>query len=220
MNINFTGIKNIGYCNASFNDEAFRILQSSGEDEFDYESQTQEEEEDDAYYPLYQKQEGHTLNIQLTDDFNGKHLSEFKKALKNSHLPYADYINPINSNFLNIYLTDDIIEDDDGEFKDNVLYVNDLEVELKDKTLPIFSYIAKLVSEIARKPKEEFVVNKDYFDSDYAKEGIVFGDNMEDIYKEDYLEVMEDIHDPQHVKNGANKMKNVIMEFMSKYFEN
>ena len=77
-----------GYCNASFNDEAYRILQSSGEDEFDYESQTQEEEEDDAYYPLYQKQEGHTLNIQLTDDFNGKHLSEFKKALKNSHLPY------------------------------------------------------------------------------------------------------------------------------------
>lgn len=220
MNINFTGIKNIGYCNASFNDEAFRILQSSGEDEFDYESQTQEEEEDDAYYPLYQKQEGHTLNIQLTDDFNGKHLSEFKKALKNSHLPYADYINPINSNFLNIYLTDDIIEDDDGEFKDNVLYVNDLEVELKDKTLPIFSYIAKLVSEIARKPKEEFVVNKDYFDSDDAKEGIVFGDNMEDIYKEDYLEVMEDIHDPQNVKNGAKKMNNVIMEFMSKYFEN
>ena len=218
MNINFTGIKNIGYCNASFNDEAFRVLQNDNEDEFEYENQAQEEGDYD--YPLYQKQEGHTLNIELTDDFNGKHLSEFKKALKNSNLPYADYVNPINSKFLNIYLTDDIIEDDDGKFKDNVLYINDLEVELKDKTLPIFSYIAKLISEIAHKPKQEFVVNKDYFDSDDAKEGIVFGDNMEDIYKEDYLEVMEDINDPQNVKNGAKKMNNVIMEFMNKYFQN
>ncbi len=218
MNINFTGIKNIGYCNASFNDEAFRVLQNDNEDEFEYENQAQEES--DYGYPLYKKQEVHTINIELTDDFNGKHLSEFKKALKNSNLPYADYVNPINSKFLNIYLTDDIIEDDDGKFKDNVLYVNNLEVELKDKTLPIFSYIAKLISEIAHKPKEEFVVNKDYFASDDAKEGILFGDNMEDIYKEDYLEVMEDIHDPQNVKNGAKKMNNVIMEFMSKYFQN
>lgn len=41
------------------------------------------------------------LNAQLTDDFNGKDLSEFRDAMKRSNVG-SSFINPVNPNFINI----------------------------------------------------------------------------------------------------------------------
>ena len=214
MNINFTGIKNIGYLNECFNDQAYRVL---GEcDGYAYEDDADE----DVDYPVYEKQEGHLLNIQLTDDYNGKHLSAYKKALQKAELSAKEYENPINKNFLNIYISDDIIQEEHSKYTENEILINNKEVALNDKTLPFFSYLAQLIREIAQKPEKDFIVNKDYIDSDDAKLGITIGNNMEEIFKEDYQEVLKDTLDPENVKEGAKMMDNVIMKFMQKYFEN
>ena len=94
MQVTFTGIKNIGFIKTSIdyanlgiikeNDQGWkRIFQMTG--------------------PDFQLEEGYLLNMQLTDDFNGKHYTEFQKALEKSHLKTSNFRNPIHKNFLNIF---------------------------------------------------------------------------------------------------------------------
>ena len=86
MQINFTGIKNIGYEKSSIDytrpDFPTEIKDYLGVDENMLETSW------------------HWLNVELKDDYNGKHLSDYKKAMKNSGLNIDDFSNPINKNFL------------------------------------------------------------------------------------------------------------------------
>ncbi len=208
MNINFTGIKNIGYDRMNTSLEFY-----NQDDEFD--------NEDDmavASPPQSQSLEGNLLNLQLTDDFKGKHLSGFKDALKKSGLNFNDYKHPINKDFLNIYLTNDVYEDESVKEHENIVYVNDKEIPLEDKTLPVFSYIAKLLTEITQKPEKDFIVNRDYMKSEELRQGFLIGEDLSDTEDEYYTPYLEDAHKPSAVKHGANVMKDIVMKFMTEYF--
>lgn len=155
-------------------------------------------------------------NIQLTDDKDGKDLTEFKNILKKTG---GHFINPLNKDFMNIECVSRPYTDEDGDWNDNFVLLNQQEVEVCDKNLPIFSFIAKLTRNIAKKPLNEFVINKDYLESDDCRYGVMAGADMVDLVgEESYLPVVEMLHEPERVVNGVKAQNAFIQSLMMDYF--
>ena len=195
-NINFTGIRNIGY-------ERRNYMQKHYDEATDSQFKDQEEE--------------HFINIELTDDYNGKDLTEFKNVLKTSTL--SNYTNPIHPNFLNIGISKEVVTEDFNKTKDYQVWINDADSELfvNDKNLRMFSYIAKLLKRIENTPDKNFVVNNDYLNYD-AKDSVILGEDLEKTYGKYYNQAIRDIHSPEHVKRGAGEMNDLVKDMMFDYF--
>lgn len=156
-------------------------------------------------------------NIQLTDDKDGKDLTEFKNVLRKTG---GNFINPINKDFVNIECVSSPNTDEYGEDGvERFLLLNQQEVEVCDENLPIFSFLAKLTRNIAKKPLNDFVVNKDYLTSDDCRYGVMSGADMVDIVgEESYKPVVEMIHEPERVVSGAKMQNSFIQSVMMDYF--
>ena len=203
----FTGIKNIGYIKTTLNHAAMSIIK----------------DDNNGYRriplaPNSRVEEGYLLNMQLTDDYNGKHYTELTDALKKARLPFSEFKNPVNKNFLNFFISREFYNENGRLFKDTEFILNGKELKLEDKNLSFFSYIAKLVREIAHKPSKEFIVNNDYLDSEDLSQGLCFGDDLYAIFGKDYYDKVREIHNPQNVKEGLKEIDNVIDAEMMEYF--
>ena len=203
----FTGIKNIGYIKTTLNHAAMSIIK----------------DDNNGYRriplaPNSRVEEGYLLNMQLTDDYNGKHYTELTDALKKARLPFSEFKNPVNKNFLNFFISREFYNENGRLFKDTEFILNGKELKLEDKNLSFFSYIAKLVREIAHKPSKEFIVNNDYLDSEDLSQGLCFGDELYAIFGKDYYDKVREIHNPQNVKEGLKEIDNVIDAEMIEYF--
>lgn len=209
MEPTFTGIKNIGYLKTSFDHAAMSILKDTDKGWQRISSMPG---------PDLGLEESYLLNVQLTDDFNGKHYTEFTNALKKARLPFSEFKNPVNKNFLNFFISREFYKENGRPFKDTEFLVNDAKLNLEDKNLSFFSYIAKLVREIAQKPSDAFVVNRDYLDSEDLSKGLCLGDDLYSIFGKDYYDEVRSIHNPQNVKEGAKEIDNVINSEMMEYF--
>ena len=207
MEPTFTGIKNIGYIKTTLNHAAMSIIK----------------DDNNGYRriplaPNSRVEEGYLLNMQLTDDYNGKHYTELTDALKKARLPFSEFKNPVNKNFLNFFISREFYNENGRLFKDTEFILNGKELKLEDKNLSFFSYIAKLVREIAHKPSKEFIVNNDYLDSENLSQGLCFGDDLYAIFGKDYYDKVREIHNPQNVKEGLKEIDNVIDAEMIEYF--
>ena len=203
----FTGIKNIGYIKTTLNHAAMSIIK----------------DDNNGYRriplaPNSRVEEGYLLNMPLTDDYNGKHYTELTDALKKARLPFSEFKNPVNKNFLNFFISREFYNENGRLFKDTEFILNGKELKLEDKNLSFFSYIAKLVREIAHKPSKEFIVNNDYLDSEDLSQGLCFGDDLYAIFGKDYYDKVREIHNPQNVKEGLKEIDNVIDAEMIEYF--
>lgn len=209
MQVTFTGIKNIGFIKTSIdyaslgiikeNDQGWkRILQMPG--------------------PDFQLEEGYLLNMQLTDDFNGKHYTEFQKALEKSHLKTSNFRNPIHKNFLNIFFNRELSKEDGNFSKESSFFINDEPLELDDKNLPLFTYLARTIREISQKPEEKFVINEDYLASEELSKGMCMGDDLKKIFGENYYDEARRMHNPSDVKDCAKLMDNLLQSEMYDYF--
>ena len=203
----FTGIKNIGYIKTTLNHAAMSIIK---DDNNGYRRI--------PHAPNSRVEEGYLLNMQLTDDYNGKHYTELTDALKKARLPFSEFKNPVNKNFLNFFISREFYNENGRLFKDTEFILNGKELKLEDKNLSFFSYIAKLVREIAHKPSKEFIVNNDYLDSEDLSQGLCFGDDLYAIFGKDYYDKVREIHNPQNVKEGLKEIDNVIDAEMIEYF--
>ena len=207
MEPTFTGIKNIGYIKTTLNHAAMSIIK----------------DDNNGYRriplaPNSRVEEGYLLNMQLTDDYNGKHYTELTDALKKARLPFSEFKNPVNKNFLNFFISREFYNENGRLFKDTEFILNGKELKLEDKNLSFFSYIAKLVREIVHKPSKEFIVNNDYLDSENLSQGLCFGDDLYAIFGKDYYDKVREIHNPQNVKEGLKEIDNVIDAEMIEYF--
>lgn len=209
MQVTFTGIKNIGFIKTSIdyaslgiikeNDQGWkRIFQMTG--------------------PDFQLEEGYLLNMQLTDDFNGKHYTEFQKALEKSHLKTSNFRNPIHKNFLNIFFNRELSKEDGNFSKESSFFINDEPLELDDKNLPLFTYLARTIREISQKPEEKFVINEDYLASEELSKGMCMGDDLKKIFGENYYDEARRMHNPSDVKDCAKLMDNLLQSEMYDYF--
>lgn len=204
MDVSFTGIKNIGSIFSSYNFKNSKApLDLYGIPKDSTRIRT------DAFW----------MNMHLSDDYNGKHLTNFKEAIKKSGLSMEDYKNPIDKNSLNMIVSRDYHEIDGNLSEINEIVLNDKPLELNDNTLPVFSYLGKLVREITHKPDEKFVVNRDYMESDDLANGLVIGENLKLLYKDKYEQEMEIAHNPKVVKTIAGKIDNIINGIMVNYFD-
>lgn len=124
----------------------------------------------------------------------------------------------MNKNFLNFFISREFYKENGRQFKDTEFLVNNRQLNLEDKNLSFFSYIAKLVREIAQKHSDTFVVNRDYLDSEDLSKGICLGNDLYSIFGKDYYDEVRSIHNPQNVKEGAKEIDNVINSEMMEYF--
>ena len=152
------------------------------------------------------------INAQLTDDYDGKDLSNFKETLSRSGVK-ENYLNPVNQNFVNIIgqkvLTENGI--------DTKIILNNTPLPAKRNTVPLFSFLAKLTRDIKAKPDEKFVVNKDYLESDDFNEGIILGYKLSELCGDALSIMVPAIINPPQVKHCADSVNNIVQDIMVDY---
>lgn len=153
-----------------------------------------------------------SISMVLKDDLRGNDFSEFKTVLKKvTNSPSDYYFDSAEPNILNVECYSDRNE--------NLLMLNGNVLEVKDKTMPLFSYIAKITRKISNMSQSDMVVNRDYVTYE-APKNLIYGTKIEfsDVssnQKFDYLNIFfkKDI-----VKDGAKQINDFIQNIMNKYF--
>jgi len=154
------------------------------------------------------------LNMQLTDDYNGNDLSEFKKLIKVPGF-YEKYINELDKEFVNIVAT--YSESEYGS-KSLSFYLNGSELKPQRKTMPLYTFLAKITRNFANTPKEKCIVNSDYLASDKARYGIYPGVDLRSTCESaGYEKMLSTLHSPEITKKGALIINDLIQEKMMDY---
>ena len=208
MNIHFTGVKNIGYQCRQYREAYYDDGTTEYLDPLDDEL---EKEDYDADV------EEHYLTLQLTDDYNGKDLTEFRNKLKISDIK-DNFMRPASSDLLTINVDKENLTEDYTKPLIS-LYLNGAyePLEINDKNLSLLSFIAKLVKRVSTMPDNQFVVNRDYLENE-AETSLVPGNNLRLNFGKYYKELIEQEHSPEFVKDGADTMAKIITERMIDYF--
>ena len=164
-NINFTGLKNIG---------GITIKQQH-------------------LFGDFQKQQDYLL-VHLTDDYNGHDLAEFKDVVRKCQPDLGACTFGPDNRFIHIMTR--TVKETNNEFDIPVpqLFVNNKLVPVTDKTLPLFSYVAKLTKRIQNMDDNDFVYNNDF---KYGQAGRLF---------------MIDGVDLSNLAAGANISENELMD--------
>ena len=194
MQINFTGIKNVGY-NCDF---LYPTYEQDGQ--LVYNS--------DDYADM------NVINMQLTDDFNGKDLSAYKDAVGTSDVENKRH--PIVPNFIHLAVLKGELPID----KDTYFFLNGSKLEVNDQNMTIFSFLAKTLKKLKEQSLDRFFVDKDYLFGPDVSQSIKLGQDLRDDYEDDlecYTELSK-LHYNEHARNGAAKMfellENKIYEYL------
>lgn len=159
------------------------------------------------------KREGfHTtrnISLMLTNDSYGQDLQEFtdvlSKITSNSSVYKAeDYLNVLNLECLH------------GADDNRWLSVNGTILEPNDKTVPMFSFLAKLTRKIMNMPEKEMSVNE-YYKNNIANDVLVYGqefDNYEQLVKDGFI---DKLFDKNNVRDGAKNINDSIQKIMNKF---
>ena len=143
-NINFTGLKNIGSC-------IFTTNHPTGlfgiKNDF--------------------------LIANLTDDYNGKDLSEFYEVLKKCQNSSGISKNKDDPRFIQIITRTVVNAINPCENNIIQVLVNGKEIEVKDENLPLFTYLAKLTRKIGNMKNSEFIYDNDFKYGDAGKKYLI-----------------------------------------------
>lgn len=155
------------------------------------------------------------LNMELTDDFNGKDLTEYRKKLGASAVEY--YKHPINRNSINIAILKGELDEDKGKY----LYLNGNNIDIEDGNLPIISFMTKKLRELSES-SQRVSIDKNFYTTDEAANSIILGHDLRDDYQymiEDPLPDLKKYHSYENIKNGANEMFKLLNDLMMDYFK-
>lgn len=155
------------------------------------------------------------LNMELTDNFNGNDLTEYRNKLKASSIKY--YRHPINKNAINIGILKGELAEDKGTY----LFLNGSNIDIEDGNLPIISFIAKRLRELSES-SQRVSIDKNFYTTDEAANSIVLGQDLRDDYQymiEDPLPDLKNYHSYETVKNGSKEMFKLLNDLMMDYFK-
>lgn len=157
------------------------------------------------------------LIAQLTDDFDGKDLSEFKEAAKKCEQITGKCVFPYDNRFIHI-MTNVVNNGKDIP----ALAVNHIIIPARRETLAVFSFIAKLTRKIAKMPDEKFKICKDFKfgpdgDSFIFPAGRVSNFNPEN--PEKTREFLEEIYSPESDRQVARMINRHIQMEMEDYLK-
>ena len=216
MDINFTGFKNIGSMSVTINDfiisgkKNLKIIPSPN-NFFD----------------------AKILNVHLTDDFNGKDMTEFYQTAQKCKL--KDYLNPINKEFMHILLLKNNIEEPAKGF-----FINNSQLDLNDENLSFFSFLGKLLRKISQTPEKNLVVNKDYLEGDDVSNALIPFSDLKNVIvnaltqkigdyfpsqniakwigEKAYNDFINEAHSYDIVHSNTKDMCNILQDTMMDYF--
>ncbi len=164
MDVNFTGFKNVGSMSVNINNaliaakNELKLVSSPGNS-------------------INTK----ILNVHLTDDYNGKDLTEFYNTAKKSAL--GSYLNFVNKDFMHILF---LKNKNENTLKG--IFVNNSMLDLKDENLSFLSFLAKLLKRIGETPSDQLVVNKNYLGSDDVSKVLVPGYDLRNVITQTFTQ--------------------------------
>lgn len=153
--------------------------------------------------------------INLTDDFNGNDLKEFKEIAKKCEPVIGRCIFPNDSNFIHIMTS---VVNGGKDLPD--LAVNYIIIPVRRGTLSMFSYIAKLTRKIASMPDEKFDIRKDFKYGSYGDEYIFPGIRVSDMNPSKpskTKEFLDEIYSPSNDREVAKVINKHIQARMEDY---
>ncbi len=179
----------------------------------------------DKSYPTFYDEDGNLkysqehyvqtdcLNTQLSDDKNGRDLSDFYEALAKSEI--KDAKNPLDPRFVNFAIVE--AHPDTHAFQ---FIMNNKYLEINDENIPIISFISKLLKGISNGQEADFDVTHEYVEDPNTPNKIILGLDIRDNFsnQEDFQNYMEYIHDPDVVKDGSASMLDHVTQKMIDYF--
>lgn len=152
----------------------------------------------------------YSMTMQLTDDYDGKDLSNFRKAALK---PFTFKYTPLEDNrFVNIQLVK--IPNQDA-----YLCVNSEPLLPNTDTLGMFSVVAKLLKRVRDAVPGKIVVNSDYVCSDEYDNMVIPGHNLRDFLGDNYDDIATDFVRPSVVKTQAGEtfqgLEDIMMDYLA-----
>ncbi len=154
-----------------------------------------------------------SLSMVLRDDLKGNDLSEFKSVLKKiTNSPNEYYFDKSKPNVLNLECYRDR--------NDSLVMLNGNVLEVKNKTMPLFTYLAKLTRKILNMPEKDIVVNKDYVTYE-APKNLVYGGEIKfgNISDDEKFQKLISLFDKDSAKNGAKFVNDFVQNLMNRFFD-
>lgn len=152
--------------------------------------------------------------INLINDIEGNDLDNFKAIKNKCKESLNGFTFPHDSNFIHICTKKDHESHDIPK-----LYLNLKEVPVKRETLPMFSYIAKLLKKISNTDNKDIHTAFDFKYSEDADLYLLGEHKLSHLMdKKTYLSVIEEAFNPEFVKHQAQSINKDIEEQMIDYF--
>lgn len=163
------------------------------------------------------KMVGTSLLVNLTNDFKGKDLTEYENVMRKCSDSFGHYF-PHDKNFLHIQTQKFIFNDEDFETVPQ-LVVNGYVVPTENKTMPLFSYIAKLTKRVLASSEKDIKISNDFKygpDGDSYLTGMRVSDNVENPEQKRLL--LDSFYSLPEAKKGAKSINDAIQAQMMDYF--
>jgi len=156
------------------------------------------------------------LLVNLTDDYKGKDLTEFKNVAKRCEPAIGECSFPFDSNFIHIMTS---VCNDGKDIPD--LAVNYKVIPAETKTMPMFDYISKLVKRISQMADKDFVINQDFKFGPDGDEYLLPLIKISDLTrnKQERLQLLDEVYSPQSNRATAKKIFYDIQKKMYDYFD-
>lgn len=163
------------------------------------------------------KRIGTALLVNLIDDNKGKDFSEYKDVMRKCSESFEHYF-PEDKNFLHVQTIKYFPDDEDFETVPQLI-VNGFPVEPETKTMPLFSYIAKLTKRIIGSTEGDIKISNDF---KYGPDADIYISDIKiselEASQERRKLILDNIYSLPSAKAGANNINNDIQAQMMDYF--
>lgn len=163
------------------------------------------------------KRIGTALLVNLIDDNKGKDFSEYKDVMRKCSESFEHYF-PEDKNFLHVQTIKYFPDDEDFETVPQ-LVVNGYVVPTENKTMPLFSYIAKLTKRIIGSTEGDIKISNDF---KYGPDADIYISDIKiselEASQERRKLILDNIYSLPSAKAGANNINNDIQAQMMDYF--
>lgn len=163
------------------------------------------------------KMVGTSLLVNLTNDSKGKDLTEYENVMRKCSDSFGHYF-PEDKNFLHVQTIKYFPDDEDFETVPQ-LVVNGYVVPTENKTMPLFSYIAKLTKRVLASSEKDIKISNDFKygpDGDSYLTGMRVSDNVENPEQKRLL--LDSFYSLPEAKKGAKSINDAIQAQMMDYF--
>ena len=163
------------------------------------------------------KRLGTSLLVNLTNDFKGKDLAEYENVMRKCSDSFDHYF-PYDKNFLHVQ-TQKFVPDDEEFETVPQLIVNGFPVVPETKTMPLFSYIAKLTKRIIGSAEGDIKIANDFKygpDADSYISGVKISEVEGNQEQRNFI--LDNIYSLPAAKYGAKNINNDIQAQMMDYF--